>query len=225
MESEENNKIKQETRLQTETVNQKEEETPKKEEKQKMGLRKKVSIHFRGKKEKQKKNLELPTTTIKKHSPVRDKNEVNNEKTKIIHQKTSSKDSNKTTSESDTKNNTESRKTVENDKKPKKSASVSPDRKKKDDKKGKKHKKERTRPRRATVTSLDSRDQRARSHSVNTERSNTYGGSYFLYDDYMNSERDSMSSSETLKTRQMNFSTVSMSGKVPWCGCWGNGCI
>ncbi|XP_044763403.1 uncharacterized protein LOC123320226 isoform X2 [Coccinella septempunctata] len=220
-ENNENSQIKQEAQEKNS------EEPPKKEEKQKIGLRKKVSIHFRGKKEKQKKTLEIPTNTIKKHSPVRDKKSTEEPKTKISHQKTSSKDSNKTTSESDTKNNTDSRKTVEksdNEKKPRKSASVSPERKKtKEDKKCKKHKKDRIRLRRATVTSLDSH--RARSHSVNTERSNTYGGSHFFYDDYLNSERDSMSSSETLKTRQMNFSSVPMAGKVPWCGCWGNGCI
>ncbi|XP_045468153.1 uncharacterized protein LOC123676344 isoform X2 [Harmonia axyridis] len=227
-ENDENAKIKQEPKVQKDTIS---EETPKKEDKQKMGLRKKVSIHFRGKKEKQKKSLEVPTNTLKKISPVRDKKtqeETKTEKMKISHQKTSSKDSNKTTSESDSKNNPDSRRTVEkneNEKKQRKSASVSPDRKKREEKKCKKHKKERIRIRRATITSLESRDHRARSHSVNTERSNTYGGSHLFYEDYMNSDRDSISSLETLKTRQMNFSNVPMAGKVPWCGCWGNGCI
>ncbi|KAK9880673.1 hypothetical protein WA026_011909 [Henosepilachna vigintioctopunctata] len=200
--------------------------------KEKLGLRKKVSIHFRGKKEKQKKAAELPSTSIKKQSPVRDKKiqeveteESKNDKLKISLQKTCSKDSNKTTSESDTKNNGENRKhndSSDNDKKMRKSQSVSPDRRKfKDDKKCKKHKRDRLRVRRTTVTSLDSRDQRGRSHSVNTDRSNQ-----FFYDEYMlNSERDSMSSCETLKTRQMNFTNISIAGKVPWCGCWGNGCI
>ncbi|KAL3271514.1 hypothetical protein HHI36_021993 [Cryptolaemus montrouzieri] len=209
------------------------EHTEKPETKQKVGLRKKVSIHFRGKKEKQKKSLEVPTNSIKKHSPVRDKRaqetkleENRNDKAKIDHQKTSSRDSNKTTSDSDTKCNPEIKK-PENDKKQRKSASVSPDRKKiKEEKKCKKHKRERIKLRRATLTSLDGRDNRARSHSVATERSNTYGGSHFAFDEYMlNSERDSMSSCETLKTRQMHFSNIPISGKVPWCGCWGNGCI
>lgn len=74
---------------------------------------------------------------------------------------------------------------------------------------------------------------RERSYSVCTDRSNMlesrlgFGyGSPYLYEDY--SDRDSMTSCDTVNTQNRKMSTISnvqLSGKLPWCGCWGNGCL
>lgn len=124
------------------------------------------------------------------------------------HQKTPSMDSQK----SPDKKKSEEKK--------RKSVSVSPDRKHvhvKDEKRHRKHRK----GRRGTVTSVD-RPHRERSFSVCTDRS-------LAPFDEGHSDRErtnSLSSCETVKTRKMsNISNIPLNGKVPWCACWGNGCI
>ncbi|XP_049824601.1 dual specificity protein kinase splA isoform X2 [Aethina tumida] len=217
------------------------EETQETAKSPKLSIRRKVSIHFKGKKDKKKAEAEKPDT--KKHSIFDIKF---GDKSKGLHQKTPSIESKKSTTEtsnvepktptsSDSKTSLEKRnsqmdKKEPSEKKGRKSASVSPDRKhvhvKEEDqhKKHKKHKRsDRSKIRRNTMSSIDPRLLRERSYSVCTDRSLDYRMG-FAYDD---SDRTSMSSCETMNTqRKMStLSNVPLNGKVPWCGCWGNGCL
>lgn len=84
---------------------------------------------------------------------------------------------------------------------------------------------------------IEPRSLRERSFSVCTDRSipldHRLGlgvgfGSSFMTDDHSDRERtNSLSSCDTTDhARKMSsFSNVHLSGKVPWCGCWGNGCL
>jgi hypothetical protein len=183
----------------------------------KLSIRRKVSIHFKGKRDKSVK------TTEKKHSifDIKFSNPLEPK-----HQKTPSLESRKSTTDAEPKTPTSSdsktgseRKKVE-EKKQRKSASVSPDRKHvhvKDEKKHKKHRKsDRMKSRRGTITSMD-RAHRERSFSVCTDRSmeHRFG---VAYDDFgAHSERErtnSLSSCETIKTRKMsNISNIPLNGK------------
>lgn len=274
-ENEENAKVKT---VKTEEVQQKVEEAKKPEAVQKspkLSIRRKVSIHFKGKKDKnaKPKNLDAievvkPTKTLSsERKSIFDKFTQD----KKLHQKTPSVESKKsdggmepkTSTSSDSKNSNQKSSSAETkgsdmkndrtmslpafpeskavDKKQRKSTSVSPDRKHvhmKEDGGGKKcHKKhrkgERSRTRRSSIST--DRFLRERSFSVCTDRSNILDhrlglgfGSSYLYDEY-NSDRErtnSLSSCETIKTRKMsNISNMPLSGKIPWCGCWGNGCV
>ena len=119
------------------------------------------------------------------------------------------------------------------ERKVRKSTSASPDRKhvqvKDEGKKShKKHRKaEKVKNRRSTVST--DRYHRERSFSVCTDRSNILGVGFGMYDDYPNSDRErtnSLSSCGTIKMRKMsNISNYPVSGKIPWCACWGNGCL
>lgn len=239
----------------------------------KLSIRRKVSIHFKGKKDKNAKAKNLDTIEVVKtpkttSAPERKSIFDKFIQDKKLHQKTPSIESKKsdggvepktsTSSESKTSNQKSSSaetkaSDMKNDnrtmslpafteakaveKKQRKSTSVSPDRKHvhmKEESGGKKcHKKhrkgERSRTRRSSIST--DRFLRERSFSVCTDRSNILGlgfGSSYLYDDY-NSDRErtnSMSSCETIKTRKMsNISNMPLNGKIPWCGCWGNGCV
>lgn len=78
---------------------------------------------------------------------------------------------------------------------------------------------------------------RERSFSVCTDRSVpldhrlSFGfglGSSVIADDHSDRERtNSLSSCDTADhARKIStFSNVNFNGKVPWCGCWGNGCL
>lgn len=257
----------------SETVEAKVEES-KKEDKS-LSIKRKVSIHFKGKKEKSLKSkldaIEVvkPTKSgIEKRLSIFDlrfDRKGQHQKTPSMESKKSeanqeaktptSSDSkaSKTSSSSDVKTpeikpertmslpncdakNGESK--VE--KKVRKSISVSPDRKHvhmKEDGGKKCHKKhrrgDRSRARRSSIST--DRFLRERSFSVCTDRSNILDhrlglgwGSSYLYDDY-NSDRErtnSLSSCDTIKTRKMsNMSNVPVNGKIPWCACWGNGCL
>ncbi|KAJ8984040.1 hypothetical protein NQ317_012264 [Molorchus minor] len=232
----------------------------------KLSIRRKVSIHFKGKKEKNKKvSLDTNSDPSKPKTPNEKKHSLfdirfsDKEKNKA-HQKTPSIESKKSTTETsnqepktptstDSKISNEKRtigigeKKEGGEKKIRKSQSVSPERSKhvhlKDEgaKKHKKHKRgDRSRMRRPSVA-VEPRNLRERSYSVCTDRSNILEhrlglglgfGSSFLYDDYSDRERtNSMSSCETGENvrKLSSMSNVPLSGKVPWCGCWGNGCL
>lgn len=117
------------------------------------------------------------------------------------------------------------------DRKSRKSVSVSPDRRHHHDKKHRKKKMDKFRQRRSTLS--NERFNRERSYSVCTDRSNildnrfNYGfRSGYWYDDFPHSDRDSLSSLETVQRRKMSqMSNIPANGKIPWCGCWGNGCL
>lgn len=157
-------------------------------------IRRKVSIHFKGKKEK------------------RSDSKAEVKKTPSIESKKSTTDvvDIATTSSSEKKQR----------------RSVSPDKKHvhvKEDKKKKKHRRGKNRK-----TSSVDRLHRERSFSVCTDRSNILdhrlAGVY--YDDSERERTNSMSSCDTVKTRKMSsISNIHLNGKVPWCACWGNGCI
>lgn len=228
----------------------------------KLSIRRKVSIHFKGKKDK---NVKTEMTKATKTTPVAERKSIFDkfimQDKKLLHQKTPSMESKKSV-DGDTKNQKSSSsetktpdikndrtmslptfpETKTTDKKPRKSTSVSPDRKHvhmKEETSGKKcHRKHRKGDRSRTRRSSISTDRflRERSFSVCTDRSNILDhrlglgfGSSYLYDEYNNSDRErtnSLSSCETVKTRKMsNISNVPLSGKIPWCGCWGNGCV
>lgn len=187
-----------------------------------LSIRRKVSIHFKGKKDKS-----LKPNDSKRHSFFDIKfGEPKHQKTPSLESKKSTTDAEpKTPTSSESKTGSEKKKIEE--KKQRKSVSISPDRKHvhvKDEKKHKKHRKnDRLKTRRGTITSID-RVNRERSYSVCTDRSD-----HRFNDEYLQSERErtnSMSSCETVKTRKMsNISNIPLHGKVPWCACWGNGCM
>ncbi|KAI4454503.1 hypothetical protein MML48_9g00009089 [Holotrichia oblita] len=235
----------------------------------KLSIRRKVSIHFKGKKDKKNKSLDqldVKTAPIpeKKHSLFDIKFTTTESKQKDNLQKTPSVDSKKNFIENgldvkvspapDSKRNSNECKPPENasgvdtpkiqDKKSGgKSASVSPERKhvhvKEDGKKPhKKHKKNDKKNRRSTISAekfYNDRVLRERSFSVCTERSNMLGmglgfnSAFSMYDDCPISDRErtnSLSSCGTIKLRKMsNMSNFPITGKIPWCACWGNGCL
>lgn len=244
-ENEENLKLKttqppQPSAQQEETI--KNNETNKKAENKtpKLSIRRKVSIHFKGKKEKK----------------LKDKKEEKDEKKKISHQKTPSMDSKKsitdltevkTQPDKKSSSNTEQRSSISDkntsdkekgntsgsskDKKQRKSSSVSPDRKhvhvKEDGKKC--HKKHKRLDRQRSRRSVNSRE---RSYSICTDRSNILDHrlgltGFSMYDDYSDRDRsNSLSSCDTVHRRKMSsISQFPVNGKIPWCGCWGNGCL
>ncbi|XP_044261609.1 uncharacterized protein LOC123009394 isoform X2 [Tribolium madens] len=172
-------------------------DNPEEKKSPKESFRRKVSIHFKGKKEKKNSIFDIKLGASEPK-----------------HQKTPSLESRKTPEPKTSSSGSEKKKPEE------KKASVSPDRKHvhvKDEKRHRKHRKSR----RGTVTSVD-----RRSFSVCTDRSDHRFGAPF---DDLHSERErtnSLSSCETVKTRKMsNISNIPLNGKVPWCACWGNGCI
>ncbi|XP_023310807.1 uncharacterized protein LOC108904616 isoform X2 [Anoplophora glabripennis] len=232
----------------------------------KLSIRRKVSIHFKGKKEKAKKLSGADSTpeSPKPRTPGEKKGSIfdirfgdkDKEKARAPYQKTPSVESRMSTTETSnpepkTPTSTDSRTSNEKrnlrredsacDKKNRKSVSVSPDRnrhvhlKEEGGKKHKKHKKsDRGRARRPSAA-VDPRNFRERSFSVCTDRSNILEhrlglglGSSYLYDEYSDRERtNSLSSCETSENARKlsTMSNVPLSGKVPWCGCWGNGCL
>ncbi|XP_074031976.1 uncharacterized protein isoform X2 [Leptinotarsa decemlineata] len=228
----------------------------------KMSIRKKVSIHFKGKKGQNKNLLYGSEPIIPKTPPERkmsiferfndkDKNKSTNPKTPTLETRKSVVESNaepKTTSSSESKSSSEKRNSIATEKKDKglekkigKSRSVSPDRKHvqvKDEgiqKRHRKHKKlEKGKLRRSNIILAEPRSFRERSFSVCTDRSNTLGlgiglgfGSMY-FEEYSDRERtNSVSSCETAEnTRKMStIPNAPLSGKLPWCGCWGNGCL
>lgn len=240
----------------------------------KLSIRRKVSIHFKGKKDKNAKNKNLDAIEVVKTgktTPVPERKSIFDKFTqdRKLHQKTPSMESKKSetgaetkTTSSDSKNSNQKSSSAETktsdikndrtmslpafpdaktvEKKQRKSTSVSPDRKHvhmKEESGKKCHKKHRKGDRSRTRRSSISTDRflRERSFSVCTDRSNILDhrlglgfGSSYLYDEY-NSDRErtnSLSSCETIKTRKMsNISNVPLNGKIPWCGCWGNGCV
>lgn len=120
------------------------------------------------------------------------------------------------------------------DRKHRKSSSTSPERKHvhvklEDGKKchKKRHRKsERRLPSRRSSLSIDRG--RERSFSVCTDRSNILDHKFGHFEDFTNSERDrsnSLSSCDTIKSRKMSVPQFQVSGKIPWFGCWGNGCL
>lgn len=273
-ENEENSKVK------PAKTEEKVEETKKPEVVQKspkLSIRRKVSIHFKGKKDKNAKPKNLDAIeVVKPTKPSSERKSIFDKFTqdRKLHQKTPSVESKKsdggiepkTSTSSDSKTSNQKSSSTSSDmkndrtmslpafpeakgveKKQRKSTSVSPDRKHvhmKEDAGGggggggkkchKKHRKgDRSRTRRSSIST--DRFLRERSFSVCTDRSNILDhrlglgfGSSYLYDDY-NSDRErtnSLSSCETIKTRKMsNISNVPLNGKIPWCGCWGNGCV
>uniref|UniRef100_A0AAR5Q6L1 Uncharacterized protein n=1 Tax=Dendroctonus ponderosae TaxID=77166 RepID=A0AAR5Q6L1_DENPD len=190
-----------------------------------MSITRKVSIHFKGKKEKERlKKLAMGGVGDPKSPDP---------------QKTPSIDSKKSTTEASncdpkTPNSSESDKKKE--KKGRKSVSVSPDRNRHvhmqhDGLAAKKHKKHR-RERSGGRTRRGSTDprMRERSFSVCTDRSLGAGGAAgsFLYEEYSDRERTNSGSSCESPDNHRKFSGISnapLNGKLPWCGCWGNGCL
>lgn len=142
---------------------------------------------------------------------------------------------------SDSKTDRAAQSDSHDDRKTRKSSSISPDRKHmhvRHEKKHRKHRRsEKVRQRRSTLS--NDRFHRERSYSVCTDRSNIldhrlgYGfhSGYSVYDEYLNSDRErtnSISSCETTvhRRKMSNLRTFpSNQGKIPWCGCWGNGCL
>lgn len=216
-----------------------EKKNEKKEEKSpKMRKTRKVSIYFKGKKDKLARSLSLDTKLPLKKTDDSPKATPTAEKkfdeTKIP--KTESKTSifEPQTSKEDKIINSDAGKTSSDsknsyDRKHRKSSSTSPERKhhKHDEKKNhkRKHKKnERRMTIRRNSTSADR--QRERSFSVCTDRSHILDRRYH-FDDFTNSERErtnSLSSCDSGRSGKA-IPTFAVSGKIPWFGCWGNGCI
>lgn len=83
--------------------------------------------------------------------------------------------------------------------------------------------------------SADPRVVRERSYSICTDRSMMgpglglgLGYGSFMYDDYSDRERTNSGSSCDSQDNHRKMSAISnvvVTGKVPWCGCWGNGCL
>lgn len=244
----------------------------------KLGMRGKVSIHFKGKKDKSNKTKEKSKQDDKPRSPMPDKKHSffdlkfsSDSKDKKALRKTPSIESKisnvaaepKTTSgesktsTSDNKNyktdskNFESSSNSISDQKPRshydakmpdskaldrknrKSSSASPERKhghKEGKKCNRKHKKtDRNKIRRSSFGA--DRFHRERSYSVCTDRSNILDHrlGLYMYDDFTTSDRErtnSLSSCDTIKGRKLsNVSHFPATGKIPWCACWGNGCL
>ncbi|XP_076256716.1 uncharacterized protein LOC143194050 isoform X3 [Rhynchophorus ferrugineus] len=246
----------------------------------KLSITRKVSIHFKGKKEKEKlKKLaqENGTPEVKSNGSktvqegrkpslfdFRSNNDSNKEKADVSTPKMKHKQFQKTPSIESRKSTTETliaeaktptsldgdKKTAErrekdskrDDRKGRKSLSISPDRAKHVHmlpeaaglKKHKKHRRERSGATRVHRASIDPR-LRERSYSICTDRSMggpslALGAGYgsFLYDDYSDRERTNSGSSCESHDNQRKMSSISnvpLNGKVPWCGCWGNGCL
>lgn len=243
----------------------------------KLSIRRKVSIHFKGKKDKTPKTKTLDAIEVAKPKPAEKKHSIfdlkfdrkqppkapsveSKKSEPPLEPKTPTSSDSKASKTSEQKSSSSETKSPEIkhdrtmslpncnakpdaralEKKTRKSISVSPDRrhvhmKEEGGKKcHKKHKKgERSRTRRSSVST--DRILRERSFSVCTDRSNILDhrlglgfGSSYLYDDY-NSDRErtnSLSSCDTVKTRKMsNISNLPLNGKIPWCACWGNGCL
>ncbi|XP_017772443.1 PREDICTED: uncharacterized protein LOC108559619 isoform X2 [Nicrophorus vespilloides] len=199
--------------------------SPEAKKKQKMSIRRKVSIHFKGKKEK-KAEVKPPSPGV----------EVKLKKTPSVDSKRSLEERSKHVSSGSERNS----QVMTAKQQLRKSFSVSPDRKhvhvKEQDKKHKKHKKMGSaalKQRRSTIST--DRFHRERSFSVCTDRSNMFeqqklnapgagfGSNYSACD----SERERTNSvSSCGSARKMsNIPSFPVSGKIPWCGCWGNGCI
>ncbi|KAF5272054.1 hypothetical protein FQR65_LT05036 [Abscondita terminalis] len=193
-------------------------------ETKKTSLRRRVSIHFKGKKDKSKKdsslNLKIPTDGKEKRALHKTPSVESKISTTPNEPKTPTSGESKT-SNSETKN-CESRK----------SSSASPERKhgmKETKKIHKRHKKpDRSKAHRGSIGT--ERFHRERSYSVCTDRSNILDhrlGFCSVYDDFTTSDRErtnSLSSCDTLKGRKLSVSHFP-TGKIPWCGCWGNGCL
>ncbi|XP_050512489.1 uncharacterized protein LOC126888355 isoform X2 [Diabrotica virgifera virgifera] len=254
--SENDEKLKSKTEKQEEKNSKKTEEPIPKPKSSKLSIRKKVSIHLKGKKEKNKlsysSDSSIPKTPNERRSSILDVRF--NDKDKIVHQKTPSLETQKsitetnnepkTPSSSESKNSSDKKsdkKETGSDKKSRKSTSISPDRKHvqlKEEGQSKKHKKhrkaERSRQRRHS-NAADQRMIRERSFSICTDRSNILEhrlglgfGSNLYFDDFSDRERtNSLSSCDTAEHRRKmsTLPNVALSGKVPWCGCWGNGCL
>nr|XP_022920471.1 GATA zinc finger domain-containing protein 8 [Onthophagus taurus] len=250
-ENDENTKIK--TKLEKDVDQKKTSlviENKKPEKQPKLSIRRKVSIHFKGKKTKNKEEkLSLSSATPK----TPEKRNIFDLKFDKKHdlQKTPSLDSKKSTTldndqkrtSSETRKTPERKSSVDKTSKTRKSQSLSPEKhvQVKDEKKQhKKHKSkaEKLKNRRSTISNNEKfsnsteRFLRERSFSVCTDRSNIIGlgfnSAHSVYDDYL-SERErtnSLSSCGTVKMRKMsNISNFPVAGKIPWCGCWGNGCL
>ncbi|KAF2880459.1 hypothetical protein ILUMI_25707 [Ignelater luminosus] len=250
----------------------------------KMGIRGKVSIHFKGKKDKsnktkEAKNLEKPKQDEKPKSPIQDKKHSffdikfsSDSKDKKVLRKTPSIESKisnvaiepKTTTSGESKTSTSDNKNYKTDsknfesssnsisdqkprshydgkmpdskaldRKNRKSSSASPERKhghKEGKKCNRKNKKgERNKIRRSSFSA--DRFHRERSYSICTDRSNILDHrlGLYMYDDFTTSDRErtnSLSSCDTIKGRKLsNVSHFPATGKIPWCACWGNGCL
>lgn len=135
---------------------------------------------------------------------------------------------------SDAKNSTDSKASLDRDKKhSRKSSSTSPERKhhSHDKKSHKKHNKKSDRhlsARNNRSRSADRIQNRDRSFSICTDRSHILDHRFGHYDDFTNSERErtnSLSSCDSIKSRKNSLSNFKVGEKIPWFGCWGNGCI
>ncbi|KAK5638288.1 hypothetical protein RI129_012583 [Pyrocoelia pectoralis] len=226
-ENEENLKFKT-SRVQEptpQTPNEKLPDQPKSEtSKSKSGIKGKVSIHFKGKKDRPPKikTRESKFFDIKLTGSEKEKKHTL-QKTPSIESKTSITPCEpKTPTSADSKTSTS-----ENcDKTPE--SKGSPERKQ-SKKVHKRHKKlDRGKNRRRSIST--DRYNRERSFSICTDRSNIIDhriGFCSVYDDFTTSDRErtnSLSSCETLKGRKLSV-THFPTGKIPWCGCWGNGCL
>ncbi|CAH2005749.1 unnamed protein product [Acanthoscelides obtectus] len=221
----------------------------------KLTLRKKVSIHFKGKKDKTKKqsteSSDTSTTKTEKKQPfdvkfAEKEKEKTTKATSASHQKTPSIESRKSTTENanqepktpPTSSSSGEKRIGEAERsKGRKSTSVSPERSKhvhlKEEGGGKRHKKHKKSDRNRVRRGSYLMEPPGRSFSVCTDRSNTMAagigfGSGLFFDEGSERERTNSNSSVDLSDNARKMSTVSnipLSGKVPWCGCWGNGCL
>ncbi|KAF5286189.1 hypothetical protein FQA39_LY16359 [Lamprigera yunnana] len=210
--------------------------TEQKNEVKKSGLKSKVSIHFKGKKDKSKKEGMERKSLLSLKLPGETKDKKTLQKTPSVESKVSmSPNEPKTPNSTDSKTSTSDAKTSKNepnsngdkslDKKSRKSNSASPERKhgKKIHKRPKKI--DRSKAHRGSIGT--DRYHRERSYSICTDRSNILDHRLGFYDDFVISDRErtnSLSSCETLKGRKLSVSHFP-TGKIPWCGCWGNGCL
>lgn len=206
----------------------------------KMGRTRKVSIYFKGKKDKLARSLSLDIKPSSKKndqskitsSPTTPKKETTIQETESknsIFEPNTSKADDKIIN-SDAKNSTDSKNSY--DRRHRKSSSTSPERKHHKHDEGKKgHKKHRRKPeRRMTLrrnsVSLDR--QRGRSTSICTDTSHILDHRFGHFDDFTNSDRErtnSLSSCDSIKSRKNSIPAFQSGGKIPWFGCWGNGCI
>lgn len=238
-----------------------EKKTEKKEEKSpKMKKKRKVSIYFKGKKDKLARSMSLDSKELRKleeqvekkteeqktdpkntsknsiFEDSKPKDSKNFEPEKIINSdaktsKKNQKDESKNTFEPEKLINSDTGKTSSDsktsyDRKHRKSSSTSPERRhhKHDEKKGhrRRHKKSDRLMIRRPSTSVERRE---RSYSVCTDRSHILDHRFHF--DETNSERErtnSISSCESVRSRKV-VPSFAVTGKIPWFGCWGNGCI